>query len=58
LYIWWNLEPKNIIYTETAVNNNAKKLLNKKHADQPIFKLPGYIRDTIQKMTDDYSSIF
>jgi hypothetical protein len=48
---------RNIMYTEDSIRNNSKKIIDKKHSDQPILKLPGYIRETVEKMTDDFTDI-
>jgi hypothetical protein len=48
---------RNIIYTDDSIRNNSKKIIDKKHSDQPILKLPGYIRDTIEKLTENFTDI-
>lgn len=48
---------RSIIYTTDGITNNAKKIIDKKHPDQPLLKLPGYIRDRVEKLTNDFTNI-
>ena len=48
---------KTILYTEEAVNNNVDKIINKEKKDEPLLKLPGYIRERIEKRGDDFTFI-
>ena len=45
---------KDILYTEEAMNKNVDKIINKKKGDEPLLKLPGYIRERIEKRDDNF----
>ena len=45
---------KTILYTEDAVNKNIDKIINKEKGGEPLLKLPGYIRDRIEKRSVDF----
>lgn len=45
---------KTILYTDEAVNKNVDKIINKEKKDEPLLKLPGYIRERIEKRDDNF----
>ncbi len=49
---------RSILYTEEAVKHNTQKLIEKKHADEPLLKIPGYIRDSVEKQITDFDILF
>jgi len=48
---------KTILYTEEAVNNNVDKILKKEKGDEPLLKLPGYIRKNMESRIENFDDI-
>ena len=48
---------KTILYTEEAVNNNVDKIINKEKGDEPLLKLPGYIRKNMESRMEIFDDI-
>lgn len=48
---------KTILYTEEAVNKNVDKIINKEKKDEPLLKLPGYIRKNMESRMKFFNDI-
>lgn len=48
---------KTILYTEDAVNKNVDKIINKEKEEEPLLKLPGYIRKNMESRTENFDDI-
>lgn len=45
---------RTILYTDDSVNKSVNKIINKEKSHEPLLKLPGYIRDRIEKRTSNF----
>jgi hypothetical protein len=49
---------RKILYTDEAINKNTQKIIDREKSHEPLLKIPGYIRERIEKNTTDFDSIF
>jgi hypothetical protein len=45
-----------IVLTEESKTRYAHRLMNREFPDQPLLKMPGYMRNLVEQLTSDYTS--